>query len=105
MTCRWTKKNKFNAKKTVTDGIRFDSKKEAKRYSDLCILQRAGTVAWFLRQVPFDCGGGVKYRLDFMVFWDTGEITFEDVKGFKTPLYKAKKKLIEAKYPIEIMEI
>jgi len=96
---------KYNAEKTITDGIKFDSKKEARRYSELALLKKAGEVSWFLRQVPFDCGGGVKYRLDFMIFWTSGEVTFEDVKGFKTATYKMKKKLVESKYPIEITEV
>jgi len=101
----WNRSGKYNAKKTVIDGITFDSKKEAKRYSELELLKKAGEVSWFLRQVPFDCGGRVKYRLDFMVFWTSGEVTFEDVKGFKTATYKMKKKLVESRYPIQITEL
>jgi len=40
-----------------------------------------------------------------MVFWSNGDITFEDVKGFKTALYKTKKKMVENIYPIKIKEI
>jgi hypothetical protein len=97
--------SKYNAKKTIIDGITFDSKKEARRYCELELLKKAGEVSWFLRQVPFDCGGGIKYRLDFLIVWTSGEVTFEDVKGFKTATYKMKKKLVESRYPIEITEV
>lgn len=35
-------KNKFNARKKVVDGIEFDSTKEARRYQDLALMQKAG---------------------------------------------------------------
>ena len=40
-----------------------------------------------------------------MVHWADGTITYEDVKGFKTEVYKLKKKLIETLYPIKITEL
>ncbi len=98
-------RHKFRAKPTETDGIKFSSKKEANRYHQLLLLQRAGEVLFFLRQVPFHLPGGVKYICDFMVFWVDGTCTVEDVKGMKTPMYITKKKLVEATYPIEITEI
>jgi hypothetical protein len=96
------RKNKFNAKKTKIDGYTFDSIKEATRYKQLKFLQKNGDVHFFLRQVPFDVGAGIKYRLDFMVFWNDGTITYEDVKGKATETFKIKKKLVESQYPIEI---
>ena len=98
-------KHKFRATPCESDGIKFSSKKEAARYAALKLLQQNGGVLFFLRQVPFHLDGGVKYLVDFVVFWSNGDITFEDVKGFKTPMYIMKKKLVEAKYPIKITEI
>jgi hypothetical protein len=98
-------KHKFKAKPTETDGIKFSSKKEAKRYNNLKTLQNIGEVIFFLRQVPFHLPGGVKYVCDFFIFWANGEVTIEDVKGFKTETYKAKKKMVEAIYPIIILEV
>lgn len=97
-------RHKFNAKQTILDGIKFQSKKEADRYSELKLLQKAGEVVFFLRQVPFHLPGQVTYRCDFQVFWANGTITFEDPKGRKTELYVAKKKIVEALYPVEIIE-
>jgi hypothetical protein len=96
------KKNKYGAVKTVEDGIRFDSMKEVWRYRGLQLMKAAGEVKFFLRQVPFELTGGVKYRVDFVVFWANGCITFEDVKGYETKEFKIKKKQVEALYPIKI---
>lgn len=99
-------KHKFKAKITEHDGIKFASKREASYYHTLKLLQQAGEVLFFLRQVPIHLPGNVKYVCDFLVFWANGEVTFEEVKGFKTPLYILKKKMVENLYPsINIKEI
>jgi hypothetical protein len=98
-------KHKFKARRTNVDGIKFSSKKEANRYNILKLLQKSGDILFFLRQVPFHLPGGVKYICDFLIFWTNGDVTIEDVKGFKTEIYKAKKKMVEALYPIEILEV
>ena len=97
--------HKFNAKPTVTDGIRFSSKKEAAYYSQLLLAKRSGEVLFFLRQVPLHLPGEVVYRVDFVEFWKNGEVRFVEVKGMKTPMYVAKKKMVEALYPITIIEV
>lgn len=97
-------KHKFHAIPTELDGIKFASKKEAKRYKELLLLKKAGDILFFLRQVPFHLPGNVKYLCDFVIFWANGEVTFEDVKGIKTPMYILKKKQVETLYPIKITE-
>lgn len=98
-------KHKFRAKPQEYDGIKFASKKETQRYIHLQNLQKSGEVLFFLRQVPFYLPGGVKYVLDFMIFRADGSVTMEDVKGLKTPMYIAKKKMVESIYPVEIVEV
>ena len=99
-------RHKYHAKQVERDGIRFASTKEAKRYETLKLLRAAGEVLAFLRQVPFHLPGGVRYVCDFAVFWADGSVTFEDVKGFKTASYKAKKRMVEDLYaPITITEV
>lgn len=98
-------RHKFRAKPSTSDGIKFASKKEQKRYQELKSLQQHGELVFFLRQVPFHLPGNVKYVCDFMNFWANGEVTIEDVKGFKTDMYTTKKKIVESVYPIEIQEI
>lgn len=97
-------RHKFNAVRTESDGYKFASKKEAKRYKELKLLQQCGDVVFFLIQVPFRLPGGVKYIVDFEIFWANGEVTFEDVKGFETDTFKMKRKMVEELYaPIKII--
>ena len=88
------KKPKYNAKRTRIDGLNFDSILEAEYYKKFKLLQVKGEILFFLCQVPFHCGAGVKYRLDFMVFYKNGDVRFYDAKGLKTPEYIIKKKLV-----------
>ena len=94
--------NKHGAKKTVRDGMIFDSQKEARYYDELKLRQKAGEVLMFLRQPAFDLPGNVKYRADFQVFLSNGEVEFIDVKGHKTKEFIMKKKQVESLYPIKI---
>lgn len=98
-------RHKYNAVKTEADGLKFDSKKEARYYAALKVRQQAGEVLFFIRQVGLDLPGGVKYRVDFLVFLSDGSVEFVDVKGMKTAMYKLKKKQVESLYPIEIKEV
>lgn len=98
-------RHKFNAVQTEVDNIKFPSRREAEMYQKLKLLQKNGEVVFFLRQVPFHLTAGVKYVCDFQVFWKNGEVSFIDVKGMKTAVYKAKKKIVEEMYPITIEEV
>ena len=102
------RRSKFGNHKTVVDGITFDSKAEATRYSVLKVLQSAGVVTQLRLQVPYDLSvNGVKvcrYIADFVYTMDGKEVV-EDVKGMRTPEYKLKRKLMMAVFGIEIQEI
>jgi len=98
-------KHKFRAIPTELDGIKFASRKEAKRYRELRLLEKSGELLFFLRQVPFHLPANVKYVCDFLCFWKDETVTVEDVKGIKTPLYILKKKQVEATYPVSITEV
>lgn len=98
-------KHKFFAKPQITDGIKFASKKEQKRYLELKLLEASGELCFFLRQTPFHLPGNIKYICDFMNFWADGTVTIDEVKGFKTAAYITKKKIVEAIYPVTINEI
>lgn len=105
--------HKFNAKRTVIDGFTFASQAEARRYSELLLLQRARKLQNLELQPPFDlkvvgARGVVKigrYVADFRYDLPNGESVVEDVKGMKTALYRLKKKHVEAQYGITITEI
>ncbi len=95
-------RHKFNAVKTETDGIKFDSKLEAAYYEALKIRVRVGLVVFFLRQIPFDLPGNIKYRCDFQEFHADGTVHFTDVKGMETKDFIKAKKQVEALYPVII---
>lgn len=95
-------RHKFHAVPTEIDGIKFPSKKEAKVYQQLILQQFAGEVVFFLRQVPFYLPGGVKYVCDFQVFYADGTVRFLDAKGMATASFKAKKRIVEALFPVII---
>lgn len=98
------KPNKYHNHPTTVDGIRFDSKKEARYYEQLKIWIRTGEVAYFLRQVPIHLPGGSKYVVDFLVFYTSTETPPEyvDVKGRETQVFRLKRREIEHQYPIKI---
>ena len=100
-------RHKFRAVRTERDGIKFDSKAEARRYDELVLARKNGLVVQFLVHAPrFILPGGTSYTTDFLVFWEDGSVTVEDVKGMRTPAYKRSKKQVEALYaPITITEI
>jgi hypothetical protein len=95
-------RHKYGAKSTEVDNIKFHSKKEARYYQALKLRQIAGEVLFFLRQVPFDLPGNVKYRLDFLEFHSDGTVHAIEVKGLDLPMGKLKIKQVQDLYPIEI---
>lgn len=104
--------HKFNAVRTTVDNITFASKAEAKRYAELKMLEKAGEIRELMLQPRYGLNAGNnrrvlvgEYRADFFYIDRYGDPVVEDVKGFKTPLYRWKKKHFEAQYGIEITEI
>ena len=109
--------NKYHNKKVVFNNINFDSKKEAKRYYELNLLQKAKEISNLQLQYEFELQpsfkkNGVTYRkisyiADFYYYDERlKKWIVEDTKGFKTDVYKIKKKLFEYKYPeLEIKEL
>ena len=102
------RRGKYNAKKTEVDGRVFDSRAEARRYSELCLLESAGVIKDLVCQAAFPVFVNSKlichYYADF-TYHENGAYIVEDVKGMKTPVYRLKKKLVEALYNITITEI
>lgn len=109
---------KYKNSKIDYDGIKFDSKKEATRYAELKILEKAGEIKNLQLQRPFELiprqkiDGKVveracKYIADFVYQeripggW---QLVVEDTKGFRTEAYKIKRKLMLQKYGIKIRE-
>lgn len=105
--------NKYRNIKTSVNGITFDSKKEAGRYTELLLLKGQGAIKDLELQPSFDLIVNDKkiatYKADFKYF-DVGryEWVIEDVKSpiTKTPVYRLKKKILENQVnPVIITEI
>lgn len=101
--------HKYNAKKTVVDGITFDSKKEAVRYKELKALELVGKIDRLELQPRFVLMDGFRYegkairKIEYIADFlyrdlSTYELVVEDVKGVKTDVYKLKKKLFLKHY-------
>ena len=101
---------KYGNKKTLTpDGV-FDSKRELIRWNELKLLEKSGTIQDLKRQVKFELipkigkNRPTSYIADF-TYKDGDELVVEDAKGFKTEIYKIKKKLMMMVHRIEILEV
>ncbi len=99
------KKSKYGAKKTNIDGITFDSQKEANFYCDLKLQSAIGDIDGFCMQPVFILAPNLKYKADFIIFNKDGTFKIVDTKGFKTKEYIAKKKVLEDKYNLKIVEV
>lgn len=100
--------NKYRAKRTPVDGITFASAKEARRYLELKVLQKAGVISDLRLQprFPLSVNGFpiCTYVADF-AFEEAGCLVVEDAKGFKTPVYRLKAKLFAALHGFSVREV
>ena len=104
--------SKYRNHKTEYNGVQFDSKKEAKRYQELELLERAGLISSVELQPRYDLIVNNHklsfYRADFRYREVTTDaVIVEDVKSpaTRTPVYQLKNKLMKALYSIEIREV
>lgn len=122
---RQQKGHKYHAQPTRVDGVRFDSRAEARRFGELLMLERAGSIRGLRRQPEFPLYASIGspilvpdrdplalgvYRADFAyeALTETGgrwDPVVEDVKGVDTPLSKWKRAHVRAQYGIEVVLI
>jgi hypothetical protein len=127
----YSQKSKYGSRKVTVDGVTYDSVKEYRRFKELSLLERAGTIQNLQRQVKyvlipaqreycddiytrgrnkgcFKPGKLIErecsYIADF-VYIQNGEIVVEDTKGFRTKDYIIKRKLMLWNYGIQIKEV
>ena len=104
---------KYHNKKTVIDGIKFDSKLEAERYAQLKMMERAGVIRDLELQPEYELIPSFRkngkiwrrtlYKADFRyILAEDDSYIIEDVKGSTsviTDVFRLKQKLFEYKYP------
>lgn len=105
------KVTKYRAKKTIVDGHKFDSKREAEWYKRYREMEKRGEIKdlelqpRFLLQPSYKKNGRTVRKIEYVADFRFIECNLEetphvvDVKGMKTPVYKMKKKMFEYQYP------
>ena len=107
---------KYHNKKTMVDGIKFDSDKEDDYYCELRMLKMAGVVKDFVLQPKYELQPkyhykgktvrAINYVADFKVFYTDGHIEVVDVKGVRTKEYLLKRKMLLFNNPeIDFVEV
>lgn len=106
---RTKKKSKYGNKKTIVNGIEFDSLAESRYYLVLLEKKKKGEILDFELQPVFELQPtfkkngtthrAIKYKADFKIIHNDGRIDIVDVKGMKTEVFKIKQKLFEYRYP------
>ena len=126
------RKAKYGNRKIIKDGQAFDSVKEARRWFELCLLEKAGEITDLRRQVEFPLLPSqreestevykrgenkgkpkpgkviekpVVYIADFVYKTKEGKTVVEDTKGFKTKEYVLKRKMMLYFHKIKIREV
>ena len=123
--------NKYKNKKVMIDGTLFDSKKEARRYRELQLLERAGKITDLELQKEFELipaqyenyprygkfgarlkdgrrciEHSCKYKADFCYYdVESNKYVVEDTKGQRTKDYIIKRKLMLFVHGIKINEV
>lgn len=109
--------SKYNAKKVEVDGIKFDSKVEAEYYLHLKEMEGKKEIQGFERQVKMTLQDsfyleGVKgkiraitYAIDFKITENDGSITYIDVKGIETDVFKMKRKMFMNRYRTPLVTV
>jgi hypothetical protein len=109
------KPSKYKNIKTEIDGIKFDSKAEGRRYNELKLLLKIGSICELQMQPKYTLIARQKrddgiteqpvfYKADFQYF-ERGKLVVEDVKGILTPAYILKRKMMLEKHGVTIREI
>ena len=107
--------SKYHNRKITVNGETFDSIKEYQRFRELQLLERAGEISDLRRQVPhllipaqYDGKKCVERECNYIAdfeYLENGKKVVEDTKGYKTPEYIIKRKLMLLCYGIRIKEV
>lgn len=109
-------RQKFGAQRVVVDGISFDSKREARRWRQLCLLREAGEIRELERQVVLELEGRdgplltrtgktMRITVDFRYFdVALGLTVWEDAKGMATRDYEVRR-AVAAAQGVQVVEV
>jgi len=97
--------HKYRAEPVEVDGIKFPSKREARRWVQLVALRDAGVITDLERQVPYELVLHVKYVADFRYRAADGTLMVEDAKGVRTREYKRKAREMLKQHGIRVWEV
>lgn len=107
--------SKYRSRKVVLDGVEFASLSEAQYYKQLALLEQRGVISQLQLQPEFELvpafrregkhHRAVKYIADFAYIDEDGRKTVVDVKGFRTPVYLLKRKLLLRILPDDVLFI
>src|SRR5262249_2252726 len=105
---RTMRRSKYANEATTVHGVRFDSRREARRWLELKLLEGAGLISELRRQVRFELVVNelpvCAYVADF-VYREDEEVVVEDAKGMRTREYRIKARLMRACHGIVIREV
>jgi len=105
--------NKYGAKPQVVDGVRFDSKRELRRWGELQIRERAGEISKLERQVTYVLAPSVKiegesrarpalrYKADFR-YVEAGQTIVADAKGHADEAFRIRQHLMKSVHGIDV---
>ena len=106
---------KYGNRTVTLNGEKFDSHKEARRYGELVLLERAGQISNLERQVRFElipsqyrdgkCVERAAHYIADFVYMEDGKKVVEDTKGFRTKDYILKRKIMLMVHNIRIKEV
>jgi len=113
------KTSKYKAKKTIYNGVTYDSIKEGNYAKQLDLMLKSGLICNLERQVKYRwiethtinfTGEEIQFKRSYIadfVYFDKEkqEVIVCDVKGFRTAEYKKKKKIVEKLFGFKITEI
>lgn len=107
---------KYRNKPQTIDGIRFDSKHEARRWQELLILQSTGRITGLERQVKYELAPKIKLLgdartrpairmiIDFR-YWEGDQMILEDAKGDVDPVWRIKQHLLKTVHGLDVRKV
>ena len=104
--------SKYHSKITMVGDKKFHSKKEADRFVELTLMEKAKVIQDLKTQVRFplikksEYGREIVHVADF-VYYQDGQMVVEDTKSPITknnPVYRLKKRMMAELYSIELKE-